>query len=205
VLWIGGLVLIFDIGLIYGFQFKLKLTQGSIVDILPGSVDITTDNYFMPTKNEIAISWNGEKGAVSDRTIPLFYLSVKGIEGETASLSLMQERPLAEVYIGESLSTKIPTLSLYTGEESSEFILYQNEPNPFKEETSIKFYLPETQDVTITFYGHAGRELYSIQGKYNSGEHIIHVTVEDIGYSSVVYYKLSSSLYADTKKMIIID
>ena len=194
-----------DIGLIYGFQFKLKLTQGSIVDILPGSVDIVSENYYMSTDSEIAFSWNGDKGAVSDRTIPLFYLSVKELEDQSVSLSLMKEKPLAEMYIGDLLSKKIPTLSLYEGDESSDFILYQNEPNPFKDETAIKFYLPEPQRVTITFYGHAGLEIYSLEDNYEKGEHTINLSARDLGYSSVVYYKLSSGLYADTKKMIIID
>ena len=193
-----------EAGLIYGFQFALQLDGAELVDVLPGSVDLETENYVITDPTRVAFSWNSEQGAVSDISMPIYYLSVKDYNASKFKLSLMKDLPKAEMYLGEQLHTKVPSLSLYNDNGKSQFILYQNEPNPFKEVTEIKFYLPEKQDITLSFYGPDGTKIYSILDELDEGEHSYKVSADQFEGASVVYYQLSSELFNASNKMIIV-
>ena len=194
-----------DLDMIYGFQFALALNQGKIIDVLPGSADIQKEHFFIMDDKTVALSWNGEEGALSNQSIPLFYLSVEGINRSTIELALMKDIPSAEMYISDQLITKIPALSLYEeGEVYGEFALHQNDPNPFKEWTEIGFYLPVDQDVNVSFYTPDGSLIHSIDGYYNKGLNSVRIEASDLGVQNVVIYRLSSDFYTASKKMILV-
>ncbi len=59
-------------------------------------------------------------------------------------------------------------------EVQESFLQVSAYPNPFKEQTQIKFYLPNADDVQIDIYDALGRKIHSFQEKkYSQGEHIL--------------------------------
>ena len=191
-------------GLIYGFQFALNVDGGQIVEILPGSVDLSDEHISYRGENEVALSWSSVEGAVSNQSIPLFYLSLKDVTNKDVKVSLLKKHPLAEVYQGIDITTKVPSLSLYDEEGHGQFVLYQNEPNPFKDWTEISFYLPEAQEVDLSFFTSEGAKVYGIIKEFEAGQNTVRITADDLGVSNVVVYRLSCDLYHDSKKMIIV-
>jgi len=85
------------------------------------------------------------------------------------------------------------------------FALMQNTPNPFKDETSIGFYLPEATTAKITLMDISGRLLKSIEIDGTQGYNEVSIDKTDLPLSGVVHYTLETSTNTATKKMIIIE
>ena len=88
--------------------------------------------------------------------------------------------------------------------QSDDLVLYQNRPNPFVDETTIGFYLPETTAATLIIYDITGKVLHQLEGDYSKGAHYINIESEDLRASGVLYYQLKTSERSLTKKMMLI-
>jgi len=83
-----------------------------------------------------------------------------------------------------------------------DFRLFQNYPNPFNPSTTIRFYLPETNDVTIKIYGLAGQEIETlVEGRVPAGHHRLHWNGRNLP-TGVYIYNMQAGKYRDSKKMI---
>lgn len=83
------------------------------------------------------------------------------------------------------------------------YILKQNYPNPFSNETTIAWQLPEDSYVVLKIYDHTGREVrVLVDGEQEKGEH--NVTLDASGLLSGIYFfQLQTPVSVETKKMII--
>jgi hypothetical protein len=88
---------------------------------------------------------------------------------------------------------------------ASNFELLQNNPNPFKESTTISFNLPEAGKATISIYAVDGKVLKLIQGEYAKGMNNVVVNRSEIPAAGVLYYQLDTDTDSAVKKMIIIE
>ncbi len=84
-------------------------------------------------------------------------------------------------------------------------VLFQNEPNPFGNQTTIRFYLPENQEASLTIYNAEGKTIKQFSDFYTRGEHTVNIKIDEFPAPGIYYYRLKSAGYTDTKKMIIID
>ena len=84
------------------------------------------------------------------------------------------------------------------------FVLYQNRPNPFGEETSIGFYFPESTSATLTMYDVSGKIVHSVKGTYGKGYHEVVLRSIDLDIVGVLYYQLDTPKYTATRKMIVV-
>jgi hypothetical protein len=108
-----------------------------------------------------------------------------------------------EVYTAQI--TTIPVgIQPITGIIPSEFKVEQNYPNPFNPSTSIIYYLPEKQDVSISIYDILGRNIYSqFYLNQNSGKHEFKWDASQFS-SGIYFYKLSAGRYSSTMKMTLL-
>ena len=83
--------------------------------------------------------------------------------------------------------------------------LYQNEPNPFKGQTTIGFTLAERGSATMTVFDVTGKLLANKTIDGVKGYNTVNFTAEQLGVSGVLYYTLESGDFTATKKMIIIE
>lgn len=88
---------------------------------------------------------------------------------------------------------------------ASEFVLNQNTPNPFKEETAISFSLPEASTATLTIMDITGRILKQYEGEFAQGYNVISINRNDLPSSGTLLYELKTPEHTASKKMIIID
>ena len=83
-----------------------------------------------------------------------------------------------------------------------EFMLFQNFPNPFNPSTTIKFYLPKTEFVTIILYNTIGEEIdILVQGRVPAGQHELQWSGEGLA-SGVYIYIMTAGSFSESKKMI---
>ncbi len=86
-----------------------------------------------------------------------------------------------------------------------EFALYQNIPNPFKDETVISFNLPEKTFATLSITDITGRLLKKVEGDFAKGYNEINISRSDLPQSGILFYELETTENTATKQMIVIE
>ena len=91
----------------------------------------------------------------------------------------------------------------------NDFELYQNHPNPFNPETSIRFSLPIQQDVSLVIYDMMGRKVRMMTVKSaEPGNHVIRWNGKNqngtLASAGVYFYQLYTPSFSMTKKMILL-
>lgn len=82
--------------------------------------------------------------------------------------------------------------------------LYSNYPNPFNPETTIKFSLPEMANVKLSVYNANGALVETLtSGNLDKGLHTVSFNAEKYN-SGVYYYRLESTNFNKTQKMLLL-
>jgi hypothetical protein len=96
------------------------------------------------------------------------------------------------ISVVEKFATTVPV--------TDSWILYQNTPNPFRESTEIRFYLPESGHVTLEVFNALGeRTEVLLSGHMDSGLHSLIMTGENY-VSGVYFYRLITEGFTATKR-----
>ena len=83
------------------------------------------------------------------------------------------------------------------------FYMKQNYPNPFNLETTIKYNLPKSSNVTLKIFNIVGQEIETLINEYQiSGEHRVKWIPEGLP-SGIYFYRLQSNKYSESKKLIL--
>lgn len=86
-----------------------------------------------------------------------------------------------------------------------EYKLFNNYPNPFNPETNIRFSLPETEVVSLIVYDIKGAEVERLisNQRFNSGVYNFKFNAGNLT-SGIYFYRLQTSDFIETKKMLLI-
>lgn len=91
-----------------------------------------------------------------------------------------------------------------SNETPEKFTLLQNFPNPFNPSTKIKFYLPVSNNITITINDMLGRKLIELtNGRYQFGDHEVIWNAADFP-AGVYFYTLKTEDFVQTKRMLLL-
>jgi 5'-nucleotidase / UDP-sugar diphosphatase len=95
------------------------------------------------------------------------------------------------------------TSELISGTVKS-YQLYNNYPNPFNPETTIKFQIPKDNNVIIKIFNSIGQEIETLKNEYMKAG-VYTVNWNGSRYSSgVYYYVLRSNNFTETKRMVMV-
>ncbi len=84
------------------------------------------------------------------------------------------------------------------------YALHQNYPNPFNPQTEISFSLPAACQVTLDIYNIVGQKVATLVDRHlNAGEHTVTFNGRETA-SGVYFYRLSTSEFTDTQKMVLL-
>ncbi|MEL6357414.1 MAG: T9SS type A sorting domain-containing protein, partial [Bacteroidota bacterium] len=79
--------------------------------------------------------------------------------------------------------------------------LLQNYPNPFSDNTTIRFYLPQAGEATITISDLSGRAIRTINGDFPAGYSAIQLNGSGLAAGSI-FYTLSHDGEEQTRTMV---
>ncbi len=103
---------------------------------------------------------------------------------------------------GTAMRSKI--VSVESSTFITDYVLEQNYPNPFNPSTTIKFGIPEKNNVVIKIYNSLGSEIATLVNEVReAGSYEIQFNANNLS-SGIYYYKIESGNFVETKKMILL-
>lgn len=187
---------------ITGYQGTFSLDTGiELQDIDYGIVQSENFNLERLAEGLLPISWNGKAAANAE----LFTLILKAKQEGVLSdfIQLSSRITTAEAY---DRSGDLLELILDFGagkKQAVGFELYQNQPNPFQDQTWISFHLPEASEVRISIYDGSGKIIRQIKGQFARGRQTVVVKQEDLPATGVLFYSVTAGENTATRKMIL--
>ncbi|MFK8105058.1 MAG: cohesin domain-containing protein, partial [Saprospiraceae bacterium] len=199
-----------DFNNVAGYQFTLNFDKAliDVVDVEAGDlVDLSAGNFGMSLLADGAIttSWNSTQNAELANDDVVFTVTFTAAQ----DLNVSEAFNISSRYTGaEAYTSALEVMNValhFNGVVATgDFELYQNAPNPFKEETVIGFNLPSASIATLTIYDVSGKVLKVVRGEYAKGFNQINVNRSELSGTGVLYYQIDTPNHTATKKMVLI-
>ena len=142
----------------------------------------------------------------------LFTLTFRALSN-SATLSEVL-RPSSAITFAEGLDTDGNSLEIEfdfasvlsnPGADLTAFELVQNRPNPFREQTTIGFRLPQAGRAVLRVFSMDGRLAKTVVGNFSAGWNNVVFQKGELGAPGVYWYELETATHSDRKKMILLD
>ena len=193
---------------IAGLQLGLEMTDGMILAVEAGSLAIGEENFNITADGRLLMSWNAQSLVSVPADQVLFSVIVMSSTSGSVSemMQLHNGTLLAEAYAGDALDRLQielePTSTLPAAFENTLFV---NEPNPFSQNTTIRFSLEKSGDASLRFYDLSGRLLYDVTATYTQGMNTVVISQEKLGISNgIVICQLHAAGFTATQKMVVV-
>jgi trimeric autotransporter adhesin len=188
-----------------GFQYTMNLEGASFVGINSGAIEMTANNVGVLANGVVTMSYASNEAVSVNEGEVLFTLVVRTDKATTVSevLSMSSDVTKAESY-NSDLKVGNVSLNVRTAPVAS-IELFQNEPNPWKGQTTVSFHMPVAATATLSVYDVTGKVVTVRNIDAAKGLNSEVFTKEQLGVSGVLYYTLVSGEFTATKKMIIVE
>ncbi|MBP7821324.1 MAG: T9SS type A sorting domain-containing protein [Saprospiraceae bacterium] len=196
-----------------GFQFTMAYDKDALTyERFSGSDlnSMTDDNFAVAETEEgyVSASWNESKGATLEDGKKVFALTFKANKNAKLSdLFKISSRYIApEAYIGNDL--QLANVGIRFNDKqllTAGYELYQNQPNPFKNETFISFNMAKAGVATVKVMDMTGKVIKSITGDFAKGFNQIRVAGLEANASGFYFYQLETDGFTASKKMLILE
>ena len=191
---------------VYGFQMGLSLNGLTPLECIGQGILIDGSNYALFKDGVMTFSWSDMlPHSITDGSA-VFVLKLRATAtGKLSSMIGLNDVKLDnEAYVGNQLETI--GIQLTSSEQQGSFALFQNQPNPWRGETSIGFSLPEQGKVKFKVTDLSGKLIFSKEWNASRGYNTIQLSRKEIGLANgILIYSLESGPNRLHKKMIIIE
>ncbi len=197
---------------IAGMQFTLNFDASKLefLKVSSSAIQIEDNNLGLHSvdQGKIAFSWNETNRQISNGEEKLFQIHFKVKQGSEIAniIRLTSDITNAEAYDHTLAPMDIELKSRNSiSSKELDFELYQNNPNPFKDQTAIQFYVSQEEAVTLTIYDLSGKVIYIKETDATKGLNTITIQKSKFNGSGIYYYQLDSKNHTDTKRMVLLD
>ncbi len=186
-----------------GLQMTLDLGQMNIEDYAAGLLNV---DALTLVNGQYVVSIAAAKPVMVEKGDVLFSLNVasKNVTNIAAELQMNNNLLTSEVYAGENNLEIFDAAIQIVSDAPITDVLYQNRPNPFKQNTTIGFYLTNGGEANLSIYDVSGRRVYSVEGTYDAGYNQIEISANDFEGQGVMYYQLDTDTFTANRRMIIV-
>jgi hypothetical protein len=195
-----------------GYQFTLNFDPDAmqLVDVEYGqALELTAENFGLILQEQglASTSWSSADAKTLDFDEILFSLSFSTLTDVRLSEVLTVNSRITDAEAYDSSNELLGVALEFTEGLQTEntFVLHQNRPNPFRDNTSIGFMLPESMSATLTVYDISGKVIKMIEGEYIKGYNEVSLKQSELNVSGVLYYQLDTEMHTATRKMVVIE
>lgn len=193
-----------------GFQFSLNFDKNAI------QINGVSDNQLVENKHfgfakmsegVLTNSWNVSQAIDLKTSQNVFELEITALKDGRLSdlLSIGSDYTAAEAYRStDGREVELLDIELqFTESLENGFVLYQNTPNPFREQTTIGFEIAEANPTTLTIFEVTGKVVKVITENLDAGYHQIILQKADFLATGVLFYQLESGDWRETRRMLV--
>lgn len=192
-----------DLEALAGMQFTLDFATDAVVieEVVPGLMEETQLGLTQMSRGYVSATWT-QKEELRAGDAVLFTVRLRSLRpvaisdavsfGDTPTYSEAYRVGTEElVDLALNITPAVTDAPVYDsgpgyGLESG-IVLSQNYPNPFGEETTISFTLPEAGEATINVYDLTGRVVKELKGEYTAGEHAVKLQGKNLPVETLIY------------------
>jgi hypothetical protein len=189
---------------IQGYQFTLAYEDLKVEQLIGGLSNKgnfglhAIDNGWLTTSWNQSLTKNQPQGAENTALFTIEFTALR--DGKLSEQLHLVNRPTTvEAYNQEGANMDVALR--FTKPDNNEFELFQNNPNPFDDRTSIGFYLPSDSEIVLTLRDETGRILNTYKDFRKAGYNSIELSKE-ASMTGLIYYQLSTKFGVKTKKML---
>ena len=190
-----------------GYQSTIRFDEKTLEleEIIPG-VMTGEDNFGKTFVKDgiITTAWHSAIARTIGKEEVLFSFVFKAKEAGQTFSEIWFDNSLtsAEAYRqnGEVIGVQLDNSEAYASIQ-----LFQNEPNPFNNQTIVKFYLPQAKQATLVVTDVSGKVVQSIHKKYEAGMNQEVLNKGDLLQQGIYYYRLQTNDFIGVKKMLLIE
>jgi hypothetical protein len=188
-----------------GFQWTLN-TGGLDLAGVPDGEMVGPEHLAVTPNGQVVLSWHRTRWPAPAAEPVSFTLDFMAREsGDPLDmLALCDDIAETEAYTEDGAIHRL-FLTRTSGGTTDDFAIYQNEPNPWTDNTVIRCHLPEPGPVTLTVYDASGRILSALTEDRPAGLQAWTLTARDIRATGLIYYRIEAGSWSATKKMIRLD
>ncbi len=169
---------------IEGLQLGWIFNDLSLGDVHGISLPIDEENISFSHDGAFRLSWHTDQLTRINNGDVLFSLTLMSTTATSLTGNILQtEEILASEIYTESQTHQANLEIIETGNEAPSIISYFGVmPNPFNDQTTIRYKLKRDSRVRINIYGASGSLLKAVEQVSASGEHKLQLNAEDIGH-----------------------
>jgi len=193
---------------IEGMQFTIDYNLANVEFVGFVSQQYKLDNsnfgYHSLDKGIVTFSWNSLTNNSIDTESPVFFLKFKANKEVSVANSISINSKITKALLikdGEEVEFK---LNYRNDNLLDELAVYQNSPNPFNDETTIRFSIPNSDVVSLDIYSMEGKLVYNTAREFDKGLNTIKISSSQLQGAGVFYYTVKVAGNSITKKMIVI-
>ena len=202
-----------DFNQVFGYQFTLAFDVNTLeyAGLSSGSIEVSENNFGFSRLSDgfLTTSWDDIDGVSLDDDEVLFSITFRALSDVKLSKTLRatSQRTKAEAYsaIGGTMGVAIEFSGNNSNGTTTEFVLYQNTPNPFNGSTTIGFNLPTAGLASLSIYDISGKRLFVVNETFTKGYNEVEIESAELASAGVLYYELVFDDFKATKKMIVIE
>ena len=184
-----------------GLQFAIDNSCFSNFYIESGTLQIDDTDYHFDENNFKLVYVKPQQMVIEEGQVLFYLVFQSNTSNMLSSLLHFDENSLsAELYSGNEI--EISELKLVF--RNHEFEVFQNDPNPLKNKTEIRFLLPAESDYFLTIFDINGHTIFNQKSHGNQGLNNIGLDSQTFEKSGIYYYKIISGNYSGIKKMVFI-
>lgn len=208
------------------FQFTLQHPGLEVIDIQPGETMNAGHFAVFPTEQALTTAFDADPAL---KTGPArFSITFRALAGGQLNkmLSVSSRITRAEAYNvvnvvnvvngvngvnGGNVVNEADRLDISfrfqeegeIGKEDRAPELYQNTPNPWSEDTQIRFYLPEAGEAQLTVSDERGTVYFSRKGWHGKGVHSVALAKRHVPAPGVYFYRIATASGSLVRKMVV--
>ena len=159
-----------------------------------------------PANNgQVHLAWSDAYATSIEKNDELVTLRFRALNDSDIQTSLsIVESNKSTVVVAEGVELLEKEIITNIKNLKSEIKLYQNQPNPFTDQTMIQFDLPGSEMVTIDILDISGKQIYHLSASFPKGVNQLVIDADEIPNAGIYYYRMTAGDFVETKKLIYI-